>query len=53
MGAATRPAPERGAPPDRPLIFDEWRMAHQAIAFWEWLEQGAPSDNSRPDGPAS
>lgn len=27
-------------------IFEEWRLAHQADAFREWLARGAPSDDA-------
>jgi len=26
-------------------IFEEWRLAHDAAAFREWLARGAPSDD--------
>jgi len=26
-------------------IFEEWRLAHDAASFREWLVQGAPSDD--------
>ena len=28
-------------------IFEEWRLAHDADAFREWLARGAPSDDAR------
>ena len=28
-------------------IFEEWRLAHEAPAFRDWLAQGAPSDDAR------
>jgi hypothetical protein len=28
-------------------IFEEWRLAHDAGAFREWLARGAPSDDAR------
>jgi len=28
-------------------IFEEWRLAHDATAFRDWLAQGAPSDDAR------
>lgn len=28
-------------------IFEEWRLAHDADAFREWLANGAPSDDAR------
>lgn len=28
-------------------IFEEWRLAHEADSFREWLAQGAPSDDAR------
>jgi hypothetical protein len=31
-------------------IFEEWRLAHDAVAFREWLVQGAPSDDARNEG---
>ncbi|HYK82727.1 MAG TPA: hypothetical protein VEU55_06240 [Gemmatimonadales bacterium] len=29
-------------------IFEEWRLAHEADSFREWLARGAPSDDARP-----
>lgn len=29
-------------------VFDEWRLAHASAEFRRWLEDGAPSDDSRP-----
>lgn len=35
-------------------IFEEWRLAHDATAFGDWLAQGAPSDDVvREDSPPS
>ena len=31
-------------------IFEEWRLAHDADSFRDWLAQGAPSDDARKDG---
>ena len=31
-------------------IFEEWRLAHDATAFRDWLAQGAPSDDARQEG---
>jgi len=28
-------------------IFEEWRLAHDADSFRDWLAQGAPSDDAR------
>ena len=28
-------------------IFEEWRLAHEAESFRNWLSQGAPSDDTR------
>jgi hypothetical protein len=28
------------------MIFEEWRLAHDAESFREWLAQGAPSDDA-------
>ena len=28
-------------------IFEEWRLAHDATSFRDWLAQGAPSDDAR------
>jgi hypothetical protein len=28
-------------------VFDDWRLAHASAEFWRWLEQGAPSDDTR------
>jgi hypothetical protein len=30
-------------------IFEEWRLAHEAESFREWLARGAPSDDALPD----
>ena len=30
-------------------IFEEWRLAHDATAFGDWLARGAPSDDARSD----
>jgi hypothetical protein len=32
-------------------LLEEWRLAHSLGAFRAWLEQGAPSDDARDDGP--
>lgn len=29
-------------------IFEEWRLAHETSAFREWLDRGAPSDDTLP-----
>jgi len=31
-------------------IFEEWRLAHDADSFRDWLAQGAPSDDAREEG---
>lgn len=31
-------------------IFEEWRLAHDAQAFREWLARGAPSDDAPREG---
>jgi hypothetical protein len=31
-------------------IFEEWRLAHEATSFREWLGRGAPSDDASQDG---
>jgi hypothetical protein len=31
------------------VIFEEWRLAHDAEAFRDWLTQGAPSDDAGVD----
>lgn len=30
-------------------VFEEWRLAHDAESFRDWLAQGAPSDDARTD----
>jgi hypothetical protein len=30
-------------------IFEEWRLAHDAESFRDWLTQGAPSDDASAD----
>ena len=32
-------------------VFEEWRLAHSMTAFRVWLEQGAPSDDSKDEKP--
>jgi hypothetical protein len=32
-------------------LLEEWRLAHSLGAFRAWLEQGAPSDDAKDDGP--
>lgn len=32
-------------------VLEEWRLAAALPAFLRWLERGAPSDDSRPEGP--
>ena len=31
-------------------IFEEWRLAHEAESFREWLSRGAPSDDAVREG---
>ena len=33
-------------------IFEEWRLAHEADSFRDWLARGAPSDDAPADRPA-
>ena len=40
-------APEGGVRAMALSIFDEWRLAHEAESFRNWLAQGAPSDDAR------
>jgi hypothetical protein len=32
-------------------VFEEWRLAHSMTAFRVWLEQGAPSDDTKDETP--
>jgi hypothetical protein len=32
-------------------IFEEWRLAHEAASFRDWLARGAPSDDASDQGP--
>ena len=32
-------------------VFEEWRLAHSMTAFRAWLEQGAPSDDTKDEKP--
>lgn len=41
-------APEGGLRAMALSIFEEWRLAHEAESFRDWLARGAPSDDARP-----